>query len=92
MTKLKWKEFSFDEPKTYPAIQGMYRILVHFPEERDGPHVIFAEQTYESFGTFKIDESSGGATFEGIDGNDGESIYAYYGPLEFPPCPKELLP
>ena len=84
--KPKWTRTVEDDPKTYPTKEGFYAVMVCGDSESDGPHVYYSYPDYLTHAYAFRDEDTGQIVLKGIHDEEQETVIAWYGPIEIPPC------
>lgn len=84
-----WKVLDLDDISTRPTVEGRYAIVVDGDEERDGAHVFYSFNDYQTLADgrlYEFDPGGDAETVEAIrfygDHDEGdETVIAWYGPL-----------
>ena len=97
-----WKHIDQGNLHTRPTIEGRYAVMVSGDEERDGPHVFYSYDDYQTVADGRLDEFEAGDNGDFIDAirfygehdEEDETIFAWFGPLgngqEAPPYGREV--
>lgn len=86
-TKLKWITRANDKSNN-PTKDGLYAIMVSGDSEYVDGHCIYSFGSYETFGSFTLDEDGG--SFKGEHDEEDFTIFAYYGPIVIPPYKESI--
>lgn len=65
-----------------PTAEGHYRVMVSGDSESIDGHVIYSFEAYEAWAFFVPDEDGG--YFKGDHDEEDFTIFAYFGPIDFP--------
>lgn len=80
MSELRW--ITRENKKSFPEIEGWYRVMVSGDSETIDGHTIYAFDDYETWAQFTKHED--GESFVGMHDEDEYTIFAYCGPFVIP--------
>jgi hypothetical protein len=82
-----WNSFDHEDPSTWPTENGTYAVMVKGDSEREGPHVYYEFNDYQTFANLvqvSRDPDDCFISFKGIHDEEAETFFAWYGPLVIP--------
>lgn len=83
MAELKW--ITREDRGTFPEVDGWYRVMVSGDSESIDGHTIYSFDDYETWAQYKSHTPDEGGSFIGTHDEDEDCIFAFYGPIVFPP-------
>lgn len=84
---IKWNKFDYKNSDTWPTKKGIYAVMIKGDSERDGAHVYYEFDDYQTMAILKdvsFDKDDIYISFEGVHDEQVETIFAWYGPIEIP--------
>lgn len=82
----KWTRFEPYEKGTWPIVPGIYKVVIVGDEEREGAHVYYSYDDYETFARLEEPNADGEQKFHGDNDEEVEQILAWFGPIDIPEC------
>lgn len=80
----KWTRCDWEDEATRPKVPGLYAVVIEGDSERDGAYVFYDFGDYQTFAVAKATEEGLAVSCEHDE--EPESIVAWYGPIDIPPC------
>lgn len=77
----RWHKY----PEARPTIPGTYSVMVAGDSERDGPHVFYDFDDYQTFATLSPPDADGNQQFKGFHDEEDHTFLGWFGPIEVPP-------
>jgi len=83
MDNLKW--VYRNNKDVFPTVDGWYRVMVSGDSESIDGHTIYSFDDYETWAQYKSHAPDEGGSFIGSHDEDEYCIFAFCGPITFPP-------
>lgn len=84
MTEATWHKYDSDDAATCPPEPGNYAVMVLGDSESEDGIITYEYPDYQTFAWLNPSEEGEQPVLRGVQGEEPEHIFAWYGPITIP--------